>query len=90
MLLLLVVKLCYSLIPITKLMLIRFCSQDVHILFMTYTHDNILAASHGIRYTAHPLWKGMKEEAKVALPQPPNMSKDGDTLLYGTLQKHNW
>jgi len=42
----------------------------------------VIAASHGIRYTAHPLWKGMKEEAKLALPQPPNMSKDEGTLFW--------
>jgi len=33
-------------------------------------------ASHGIRYTAHPLWKAVKEEATAALPVPPDMSKD--------------
>jgi len=42
----------------------------------------VIAASHGIRYTAHPLWKETKEEASKALPKPPNMSKDVDTLLW--------
>jgi len=42
----------------------------------------VIAASHGIRYTAHPLWKVVKEEAVKALPKPPNMSKDADTLLW--------
>lgn len=42
----------------------------------------VIAASHGIRYTAHPLWKEKKEEASKALPRPPNMSKDADTLLW--------
>jgi len=42
----------------------------------------VIAASHGIRYTAHPLWKTAKEEAEQALPKPPNMSKDADTLLW--------
>jgi cysteine synthase A len=39
-------------------------------------------ASHGIRYTAHPLWKAVKEEAAQALPVPPNMDKEGPTLLW--------
>merc|ERR1712216_799968 len=30
----------------------------------------VIAASHGIRYTAHPLWKTTKEEAGRALPKP--------------------
>lgn len=42
----------------------------------------VIAASHGIRYTAHPLWKNMKEEAKSALPQPPNMSKEEGVLFW--------
>lgn len=42
----------------------------------------VIAASHGIRYTAHPLWKETKEEAAKALPKPPNMSKEADTLLW--------
>ncbi len=47
----------------------------------------VIAASHGIRYTAHPLWKEMKEEAKVALPQPPNMSKDEGTLFWDSSKR---
>jgi len=42
----------------------------------------VVCASHGIRYTSHPLWKAAKEEAAVALPKPPNMSKEGDILLF--------
>ncbi len=42
----------------------------------------VIAASHGIRYTAHPLWAEVKKEASFALPMPPNMSKDADTLLW--------
>lgn len=42
----------------------------------------VIAASHGIRYTAHPLWKTAKAEAVKALPKPPNTSKDCDTLLW--------
>eukprot|EP00578_Thalassiosira_sp_NH16_P015764 CAMPEP_0181109700 /NCGR_PEP_ID=MMETSP1071-20121207/18317_1 /TAXON_ID=35127 /ORGANISM="Thalassiosira sp., Strain NH16" /LENGTH=352 /DNA_ID=CAMNT_0023193415 /DNA_START=52 /DNA_END=1110 /DNA_ORIENTATION=+ len=42
----------------------------------------VIAASHGIRYTAHPLWKETKEEAKAALPQPPNMSKEEGLLFW--------
>ncbi len=47
----------------------------------------VIAASHGIRYTAHPLWKEMKEEAKVALPQPPNMSKEEGTLFWDSSKR---
>eukprot|EP00958_Prasinococcus_capsulatus_P019154 scaffold2325_cov374-Prasinococcus_capsulatus_cf.AAC.1 len=42
----------------------------------------VLCASHGIRYTSHPLWKAAKEEAAGALPVPPNLSKEGDILFY--------
>lgn len=42
----------------------------------------VISASHGIRYTSHPLWKAAKEEAVEALPVPPNMTKEGDLLLY--------
>lgn len=42
----------------------------------------IMSASHAIRYTAHPLWSKVKDEAKKALPRPPNMSKEADTLLW--------
>ena len=42
----------------------------------------VMAASHGIRYTAHPLWKAIKEEARQALPQPPNMAKEGPLLFW--------
>jgi len=41
----------------------------------------VIMASHGIRYTTHPLWKYVKEEACKALPNPPNMSKDLPDLL---------
>ena len=41
----------------------------------------VICASHGIRYTAHPLWEAAKAEAIQALPSPPNMSKD-ETLLW--------
>ena len=41
----------------------------------------VILASHGIRYTTHPLWKSVKEEARQALPHPPNMSKDLPHLL---------
>ena len=43
-----------------------------------------ISASHGIRFTAHPLWKSAKEEAAEALPVPPNMSKEGDYLFYAS------
>eukprot|EP00316_Scyphosphaera_apsteinii_P020898 CAMPEP_0119314096 /NCGR_PEP_ID=MMETSP1333-20130426/31628_1 /TAXON_ID=418940 /ORGANISM="Scyphosphaera apsteinii, Strain RCC1455" /LENGTH=356 /DNA_ID=CAMNT_0007319141 /DNA_START=147 /DNA_END=1217 /DNA_ORIENTATION=+ len=36
----------------------------------------VILASHGIRYTAHPLWAEVKKEAAAALPAPPNMDKD--------------
>jgi cysteine synthase A len=42
----------------------------------------IIFASHGIRYTAHPLWGPMMEEAGKALPKPPNMDKEADLLLW--------
>jgi len=42
----------------------------------------VIMASHGIRYTTHPLWKHVKEEARNALPQPPNMSKEANLLLW--------
>jgi len=35
----------------------------------------VVIASHGIRYTAHPLWKEAKAEAIGALPVPPNTDK---------------
>lgn len=35
-----------------------------------------ILASHGIRYTAHPLWAEVKKEAVASLPAPPNTSKD--------------
>ena len=42
----------------------------------------VIFASHGIRYTAHPLWKEVTAEAANALPSPPNMSKEADLLLW--------
>ena len=42
----------------------------------------VILASHGIRYTAHPLWGAMKAEAAAALPAPPNMDKDAPLLLW--------
>ena len=42
----------------------------------------VICASHAIRYTDHPLWKPLMEEAEKALPKPPNMSKDADTILW--------
>lgn len=44
----------------------------------------VLLASHGIRYTAHPLWKGVKEEASVALPVPPNLDLDAPIELFNS------
>ena len=43
-----------------------------------------LLASHGIRYTAHPLWKGVKAEAVAALPVPPNLDKDAPIELFNS------
>ncbi|CAB9500072.1 Bifunctional L-3-cyanoalanine synthase/cysteine synthase [Seminavis robusta] len=43
----------------------------------------VLCASHAIRYTQHPqLWGETMKEAKEALPNPPNPSKDIDTLQW--------
>jgi len=36
----------------------------------------VILASHGIRYTAHPLWAAVKKEAVAHLPAPPNTDKD--------------
>jgi cysteine synthase len=44
----------------------------------------VILASHGIRYTAHPLWAAVKAQAVPALPAPPDMSKEGE-LLRATL-----
>jgi len=41
----------------------------------------VMLPSHGIRYTAHPLWKAAQDETAQALPAPPNMSKD-ELLLW--------
>lgn len=43
-----------------------------------------LLASHGIRYTAHPLWKGVKAEAAVAMPVPPNLDKEAPIELFNS------
>ena len=32
----------------------------------------VVLASHGIRYSTHPLWAAVKEEASASLPAPPN------------------
>eukprot|EP01083_Nonionella_stella_P036703 100153_1 len=42
----------------------------------------VICASHAIRYTDHPLWKPLMEEAEKALPKPPNMSKDANVILW--------
>jgi len=42
----------------------------------------VICASHGIRYSAHSLWKELNEEAKVALPNPPNLDKDAEPLQW--------
>ena len=42
----------------------------------------VMLASHGIRYTAHPMWAAMKKEAAAALPSPPNMGKDIETVQW--------
>lgn len=44
----------------------------------------VVFASHGIRYTAHPLWKEVKAEATASLPVPPNLSKDAQDLLWAS------
>jgi len=44
----------------------------------------VVFSSHGIRYTAHPLWKEVKAEAISALPVPPNMNKEAPTLLWSS------
>jgi cysteine synthase len=31
----------------------------------------VLASSHAIRYTEHPMWAALKDEAAKALPTPP-------------------
>lgn len=40
----------------------------------------VILASHGIRYTAHPLWSEVKKEAVASLPAPPNTDKDIDLV----------
>lgn len=42
----------------------------------------VVFASHGIRYTAHPLWAKVKKEAVAALPAPPDMNKELDLLQW--------
>lgn len=42
----------------------------------------VICASHGIRYSAHPLWADIKAEAAKALPVPPNMDKEADLLQW--------
>lgn len=41
-----------------------------------------MLASHGIRYTAHPMWSATKNEALSALPTPPNMATDIDLVQW--------
>ena len=42
----------------------------------------VVVPSHGIRYTAHPLWTEVKEEAQKALPSPPVSDKDAPILQW--------
>lgn len=49
----------------------------------------VMCASHGIRYTAHPLWAELKDEACRALPSQPNMDKEADVLLWDSAKHGN-
>lgn len=49
----------------------------------------VICPSHGIRYTAHPLWSGVKEEGLAALPSPPNMDKDVVPLQWNSATHKN-
>ena len=42
----------------------------------------VMQASHGIRYVNHPMWAAVKKEATLALPSPPNMDKEAETVLW--------
>jgi len=42
----------------------------------------VMQASHGIRYVNHPMWAAVKKEATLALPSPPNMDKEVETILW--------
>jgi len=42
----------------------------------------VMQASHGIRYVNHPMWAAVKKEATLALPAPPNMDKECETVLW--------
>jgi len=42
----------------------------------------VVLASHGIRYTAHPMWAAVKKEAAQALPAPPNTDADLATVQW--------
>jgi len=42
----------------------------------------VMQASHGIRYVNHPMWEAVKKEATLALPSPPNMDKEAETVLW--------
>lgn len=47
----------------------------------------VVIPSHAIRYTMHPLWGKVKEEAGKALPSPPNMDKEAPILLWDSAQQ---
>ena len=42
----------------------------------------VVVPSHGIRYSAHPMWAAVKKEAALALPVPPNMDKEVADVLW--------
>ena len=42
----------------------------------------VMLASHGIRYTTHPMWSAVKAEAAKALPSPPNTDKGLPTVQW--------
>mmetsp|Transcript_19005 Transcript_19005/g.48643 ORF Transcript_19005/g.48643 Transcript_19005/m.48643 type:complete len:404 (+) Transcript_19005:92-1303(+) len=42
----------------------------------------VILASHGIRYTAHPMWTDIKREAAAALPTPPILDVDVDVCQW--------
>ena len=48
----------------------------------------VLLASHGIRYTTHPLWGGVKAEGAAALPSPPSLAKDIDCVQWRSEEHH--
>ena len=42
----------------------------------------VMLASHGIRYTSHPMWAAVKAEMAAALPSPPNTDKELPTVQW--------